>query len=101
MCLFFEGFFHIGNWYSWLLRAYFTRLTYACVLVLLSGNLVCFELVYLLCTIDSAECHCYSCVFLMVSEIMLTVVIAECGDNCVQGSSIVLQNVLLTCVHVL
>ena len=48
--------------------------------MLLSGSQMCFELVYLFSTINSAECHCYSCVFFNESEMMLTVVIVECGN---------------------
>ena len=50
---------------------------------------------YLLITGNSAECHCYSCVFFTVSENMLTVVVAECVNTCVRCSSILLNVTLI------
>ena len=56
----FVGLFHIGNWNFWLVMAQFPGLSYVSILVLRCVNNMCFELVYLLCTINSAECHCVS-----------------------------------------
>ena len=87
----FVGLFHIGNWNVWLVMALFPGLSYVSVLVLRSVGYMCFELVYLLCIIDSAECHCVPGLFI--------VVIAECGNRCVRGDGLLLESVVLTTVH--
>ena len=61
-------------------------------MVLRSVGNMCFELVYLLCTINSAESLCVRGLFI--------VVIAECGNRCVRGGGLLLGSVLLTSVHI-
>ena len=56
------------------------------------GNM-CFELVYLLCTINSAVSLCVRGLFIDV--------VAECGNRCVRGNSMVRESVVLTTVHIL
>ena len=60
------------------------------VLVLRSVGNMCFELVCLLYTINSAEC-----------QRLFIVVIAECGNRCVRGDGPLFESVLLTTVHML
>ena len=58
VCLFvcFVGLFHIGNWNFWLVMP--SSLGYR--VYIYWWYVMCFELVCLLCTINSAECHCVS-----------------------------------------
>ena len=56
------------------------------------GNM-CFELVCLLCTINSAVSLCVRGLFI--------VVIGECGNRCVRGDGPLFESVLLTSVHIL
>ena len=52
------------------------------------------------CVLEIEQCHCKRCDFYCVRK-LFTVVIAECGNKCVRGSSLMLESVLLTSVQVL
>ena len=68
--------------------------------MLLTGNLLCFELVYY-CVLEIAQSVTVKGVIFTVSEIVFTVVVAECGSRVCQRCSIMLESVLLTSVQVL